>query len=343
MHGLRPGSCQGLCCGAYEARGRAQQPALTLVRILISVKTVDYRALAGGLILRYRDFRHAGRFARLGLRRFTVRHDGQRFVYYAERKDRGGPPLVLLHGFLDRGFAFRHVVASLMQDFRLIVVDLPGHGGSAMPPIRELWRGPAIYRSLYRFLRSLCNGPFHLLTHSMGGLLALQMHLYAGRHESGLSSLVAVAPGALLPSREELERLRRRFFPHSTEEVQQLLLELHHGLNQRVEDLPESLLRGLLHRWSSPGFVYLAENTMERPDEVFLTESQLQQCDLPVTLIWGSEDRIIPVSQGRTIAEALGADLHVVEGVGHNMLSERPEEVIRLTRQHFETHRAGQA
>jgi len=74
---------------------------------------------------------------------------------------------------------------------------------------------------------------------------------------------------------------------------------------------------------------------MERPDEVFLTEKQLRQCKLPVTLIWGAEDRIVPLARGRQTAKALRAQLHVVSGVGHNMLSESPDEVVRETITHL--------
>lgn len=171
----------------------------------------------------------------------------------------------------------------------------------------------------------------------MGGLLALQMQLYARRlNEMPFLSLCAIAPGALLLPEAELDDLRRRFFPQSTAEVRSLLAELHHGLAERADEIPEFVLKGLLYRWSTPGFRYLAENTMERPDEVFLTEKQLRQCHLPVTLIWGAEDRIVPLARGRQMAKALQAQLHIVPGVGHNMLSESPDAVVREAIAHLQ-------
>lgn len=297
-------------------------------------------SLAGRLLLRYRDYLHARKFYHLGLRRHAVTYEGQRFVYYSADRVDDRPTLVLLHGFLDRGFAFRHVIAPLIRDYRVIVVDLPGHGDCSLPALREAWTGPALYRSLYRFLRNLCNEPVHLLTHSMGGLLALQMHLYARRlNEKPFLSLCAIAPGALLLPEAELDDLRRRFFPQSTAEVRSLLAELHHGLAERADEIPEFVLQGLLYRWSTPGFRYLAENTMERPDEIFLTEKQLRQCHLPVTLIWGAEDRIVPLARGRQMAKALQAQLHIVPGVGHNLLSESPGEIVRETISHLKQFR----
>ncbi len=310
---------------------RVSDSPATGIRLNTHHSTVFWwSSLAGRFLLRYRDFRHARKFSYLGLRRHAVTYEGQRFVYYSADRVDDRPTLVLLHGFLDRGFAFRHVIAPLIRDYRVIVVDLPGHGDCSLPALREAWTGPALYRSLYRFLRNLCNEPVHLLTHSMGGLLALQMHLYARRlNEMPFLSLCAIAPGALLLPEAELDDLRRRFFPQSTAEVRSLLAELHHGLAERADEIPEFVLQGLLYRWSTPGFRYLAENTMERPDEVFLTEKQLRQCHLPVTLIWGAEDRIVPLARGRQMAKALQAQLHIVPGVGHNMLSESPDAVVR--------------
>lgn len=317
---------------------RLSDPSATGIRgNTLHSRAFWWSSLAGRFLLRYRDFRHARKFSSLGLRRYAVTYEGQRFVYYAADCVDDRPTLVLLHGFLDRGFAFRHAIGSLTGDYRIIVVDLPGHGDSSLPALREVWTGPALYRSLYRFLRNLCSEPVHLLTHSMGGLLALQMQLYARRlNENPFLSLCAIAPGALLLPDVELEDLRRRFFPESTAEVRSLLAELHNGLAERADEIPEFVLKGHLYRWSTPGFRYLAENTMERPEEVFLTEKQLRQCHLPVTLIWGSEDRIVPLARGRQIAKALQARLHIVPGVGHNMLTESPDAVVRETITHLQ-------
>lgn len=306
-------------------------------RLTFSPRVLRFlKSIPGRLVLRYRDSQHSRKFARLGLQRHTVYYEGQRFVYYSSDRKIDRPVLVLLHGFLDRGFAFRHVIASLISNNCLIVIDLPGHGGSRLPDLREVWNGVAIYRSLYRFLRTLCREKVHLLTHSMGGLLALKMHLYAQRlNENPFLSLCAIAPKAVLSSRAELENLRRSFFPQSIEEARSLLVQLHHGMMDQARDIPDFVLYGLLYRWSRPGFRYLAENTMERPEEVFLTRSELRKCSLPVTLIWGAEDQIVPPAQGRKLAAALNAELHIVPGTGHSLLSECPDIVVKITQNHL--------
>mgnify|MGYP003939033521 CR=1 FL=1 len=285
----------------------------------------------GRAALWLRDQKYQSKFRSLGLYRHSVLYEGQRFCYY-RGANRRKPPLILLHGFLDRGFAFRHVVADLVGDFDLIVIDLPGHGSSALPPVRELWTAPSIYRSLYRFIVSLTDDQPLMLTHSMGGLMALQMQRYAesigGRPV--FRELCAVAPGALLLASNELNELRRRFFPQSKEEVRHLLSLLYFNKPDEVAKLGDFIIAALLHRWSKIGFQYLAMNTLERPDEVFLTEMQMRSIHAKLVLIWGGDDQIIPLKQGKKMAKALRSKLHIVDHAGHNILSENSRAVVDI-------------
>jgi pimeloyl-ACP methyl ester carboxylesterase len=53
---------------------------------------------------------------------------------------------------------------------------------------------------------------------------------------------------------------------------------------------------------------------------------------IPSQVIWGDDDRIVPLECGERYAELLGgAPLHVVAGAGHNIDLEHPDELARLT------------
>ena len=58
----------------------------------------------------------------------------------------------------------------------------------------------------------------------------------------------------------------------------------------------------------------------------------LAALDIPVTVIWGEEDCVVPVSQARALARTHpGAfDVHIYKGVGHSIADEIPDEVVRL-------------
>ena len=86
-----------------------------------------------------------------------------------------GPTLILQHGFLGGGRYWAPQVDALCAAFDVIVPDLPGFAGSAAEPARSSIRGHA--EALIELLDRLGIGQFHLLGHSMGGMVAQQLAL----------------------------------------------------------------------------------------------------------------------------------------------------------------------
>lgn len=258
-----------------------------------------------------------------------IDYEGQEIRLYTGGS--GQRDLVLLHGFLDTSHVFRRILPHLLERFRIFLLDLPGHGDSTMPYIRSLWHLPDISSTVFRFLyhRLGLRQPT-LLSHSMGGLVALHASLFAQKyHDIELfDGMHMIAPGALLLSPEEREMLRRRFFPASKEEVRELFSHLFYS---QSPELPDWALSGLLYEWSAPGFQYLAANTLEREDEVFFRPAALKAVRTQVELYWGEEDAITPLSLGRTLKKSLsGATLHTFPSAGHGLLQEKPRDFLEV-------------
>jgi pimeloyl-ACP methyl ester carboxylesterase len=72
------------------------------------------------------------------------------------------------------------------------------------------------------------------------------------------------------------------------------------------------------------------------------TASRLGQVAAPTLVIHGTEDQMLPVSNGRTIAERIpGARLEIFEGVGHLFWVEEPDRTLALLREHAARWSAG--
>ena len=84
-----------------------------------------------------------------------------------------GPPVVLLHGFTGSGDAMSEVVEQLRVDFRVLVVDLVGHGASDRPKELEPYRMTAVVEQLRCLLERLGLDSACWLGYSMGGRAAL--------------------------------------------------------------------------------------------------------------------------------------------------------------------------
>lgn len=86
-----------------------------------------------------------------------------------------GPPLVLLHGAVCDRRVWRELVELLADDFTVVAVDIPGCGESGDPP--TAWELADYATCLAGLLEALGTSPAHVVGHSWGGGLALQLAL----------------------------------------------------------------------------------------------------------------------------------------------------------------------
>ncbi len=288
------------------------------------------------LALAYRNWQIHRRITQSGLSGRHVDFEGLKIYLYS--KETGLPPLFLLHGFLDSCRTFRRLFAPLQERFDIYAFDIPGFGRSHMPAIRELWRLDSMARITGRFMMHLLrdrkarlgeNGKAQMLTHSMGGLVAL--HAFFDLEEYGIQELFSrvhfVAPGMLRFHPDERDAHRRRFYPRSVEEIRALMAELFH---EARTDLPEFLLRGILRMWSHAGYEYLAENTIEEEEHIFFEPKRRVKIKPKPFLYWGAEDRIVPLKYGTLVEKTLGCKLVAIEGAGHCPQVEQVERLAAL-------------
>ena len=108
----------------------------------------------------------------------NVDNEGVRIRYEVEGE---GPALVLQHGFnanLETWHEFGYVEA-LRGDYRLILVDARGHGGSAKPHDAEAYDRKFMALDIVAVLDDLDVGRAHYLGYSMGGQLGFALAKFA--------------------------------------------------------------------------------------------------------------------------------------------------------------------
>src|SRR5882672_2567646 len=113
-----------------------------------------------------------------------------------------GPPVVLLHSSMSSKSQWRELIESLRDSYRLIAIDLLGYGESAMPGA-SYSLNDEVHLVESVLARELQPGEhFHLIGHSFGGVVALQ--LAAQPQSQGLRSLTLFEPIAfhLMPDRD---------------------------------------------------------------------------------------------------------------------------------------------
>lgn len=238
-----------------------------------------------------------------------------------------GPKLSLIHGWAMHGGLFQGLCAEL-GDHRIQRLDLPGHGRN-----RALaW--PQTERELIHQLAEVAEGGW-IVGWSLGGLLALKTALAAPSHIHGLV-LIAATPcfgqrphwphGVAEPLVEQLahelaegpEQVLNRF----------LALEVH-GSENAAADL--RLLRQEAFRHGLPNPQALAAG-LKLLRESDLTP-ELGKLNLPVVLVGGRRDKLVPFSALEATAEALpDARVWRISGAAHAPFLTNPGEVALAIR-----------
>jgi pyruvate dehydrogenase E2 component (dihydrolipoamide acetyltransferase) len=245
-----------------------------------------------------------------------------RRLRYLELGEGGGVPLLLVHGFGADLNTWMFTQPALAAGRRVVALDLPGHGGSA----KEAGAGDAesLTDAVEGALGALGLKQAHLVGHSMGGAIAA---LAALRRPERVVSLTLIASAGLGPEINAsfidgfVRASRRR---EASETLSLLVFDPKLVSRSMVEDvLRYKRLDGVSSALAKIGEAWFAGGRQS----LDLT-GQIGALTMPVQLVWGRNDRIIPVAH----AEALAAHLpvHIVDGAGHLPHMEKAGEVNRL-------------
>lgn len=250
-----------------------------------------------------------------------------------EVSGRGRRDLVLLHGWGMNLRVWDSLAAALERRFRLIAIDLPGHGRSAWDPAAHTPAAQAF--RIHETLAPLTNR-YHLLGWSLGGQFALD---FAAAMPAGIERLVLVAttprflaaPGWRCGVKAAaLAQLAAAVRADPAAAVRRFLRQQVRGL------APRTAARVLTSLESA-----LAVNGAAAKDALEWGLTRLAEADLrsavalvkkPTLVIAGQLDRITPSAASRALAARLPrASFHQLRGAGHApFLSHREQFVTRL-------------
>jgi pimeloyl-ACP methyl ester carboxylesterase len=251
-----------------------------------------------------------------------------------------GPiPLVLIHGLAARSETWTDLVPLFPSDrYTLYLLDLLGSGESSKPRVAD-YSIRAHARRLLRFLERESLSGVTLVGHSLGGavvLLAAIEAMLAAKEDLVGSMVIMAGPGYIqrLPLIAEVFRLplagplfvalyapdewvkiglRAAYYDHR-------LIDREHVARYAPCYRDREAKRALVETCRK----------MVPPDQeqISLHYSDLR---LPVLLLWGRHDRIVPLSQGQRLQAAVsGSSLEVIEECGHNPQEEKPEQTFAI-------------
>ena len=126
---------------------------------------------------------------------------------YVNWGNRGKPPLVLVHGGRDHARSWDWVAEDLREDWHVVAMDHRGHGDSDWVSDGNYQVGDMVY-DLAQLIHQLGAGPVTIVSHSMGGNVALR---YAGTFPDMVNKIVAIE--GLGPSPKRQAEMREQPYP----------------------------------------------------------------------------------------------------------------------------------
>lgn len=250
--------------------------------------------------------------AQAGFKRETLTVNGVKTVVLSAGR---GEPLVFLHGAgTFHGFDFALPWANR---YRVILPYHPGFGESEDDPaITETHDYILHYVELFD---QLGLDRIRLVGFSLGGWLAAE---FALEHGHRLERLVLVAPAGL----RDPEHPTADVFRIPPEEIPSYLVVDMKVLAPYLPKQPDVEFMTARYREMTS----VARVAWERPYSLKL-QRWLHRVKMPTLLLWGAQDRLIPVAQAQTWARLIPrARVEVIEGAGHLVLDEKPEAVAKV-------------
>lgn len=233
---------------------------------------------------------------------------------YLRRGD--GFPLVLVHGYLGGAAMWIDQLDKLSNQFDVIAPELPGYGSSTDARASGSIEGYA--QQVLTLLSHLGVARFHLLGHSMGGMIAQQIMALAPDRVAKLVCY-GTGPQGVLPSRfETIEQSRTRL---QDDGVGPTARRIAATWFMKGEDAPQFEPCAKLGENVSVDSALAGLTAMENWDG----RAALGDITQPTLIVWGDGDRSYGWKQPQALWTGIkGSDLAVMPGCGHNAHLENP-------------------
>ncbi|MFN2744052.1 MULTISPECIES: alpha/beta fold hydrolase [Bacillus] len=257
----------------------------------------------------------------------TTQHIHGVNIYYEHYENPGRTTLILIHGFLSSSFCYRKLIPLLKNEFNIITLDLPPFGQSEKSQT-FVYTYQNMARVVIGLIERLKITEAVLVGHSMGG----QISLYAVKERPELFKKVV-----LLCSSGYLTRAPRRliFGSHipyfhlyikrwlSKQGVLKNLMNVVYDKSLIDQDMIDGYLKPFLDDQ-----IFRALARLIRHREGDLAPDELKQIETPSLLIWGEEDRVVPVQIGKRLHQDLpNSSFYSLKHTGHLVPEENPDFV----------------
>ena len=265
------------------------------------------------------------------MKKQAVLPDGETLAYI-DTGNPSGTPVVLIHGYTDSARDWVPLMPYLSKQFRLVLVDIRGHGQSSKPEC--CYSRLDFAYDIKLLLDSLGIQRADIVGHSLGSIIAQTFAEY-WPEKTGRVVLIASTggrpPGMAPPKFDftaEIRKLKEPIEPDSPFMIA--------WWDSPTPVDPDFIRRQRKDAAGIPLRVWLAVLDQGLPSDNLYgdLQSTLPKLKAPTLLIWGSKDPIMEEPMRKTLIDALpAAQVQVFDGLGHNPFWEDPAGVAAVINQ----------
>jgi pimeloyl-ACP methyl ester carboxylesterase len=250
-----------------------------------------------------------------------------------------GRPVVLLHGSPFSSYVWRRIAPALARRWTVYVWDMLGYGASEMRDGQDV----SIAAQARLFAELIDHWELAepaVVAHDFGGAVSLRTLLLEQRRYRCLALVDAVA---LAPWGSPFFRLAREHahvFEQLPAHIHGAVLAAYIG-NATHRPLSDDTLKALTRPWLGQDGQRAFYRQIAQADQRYTDEIQPRygELDLPVLVLWGRDDGYIPVAKAHELSAAIpGAELQIVDGAGHLIQEDAPEQVVERLTPFLESH-----
>jgi pimeloyl-ACP methyl ester carboxylesterase len=257
---------------------------------------------------------------------------GARLYYYAAGTRGAGVPVVFIHGFPTSSRLWNEVIPLVPPGHRLVVLDLLGYGRSDRPSTRPV-DPQAHAERVVELIDELRIERACMVGHGLGGGIA---QLLATQFGSRVSHLCLMDSVGFDHWPTVVRRTGRAFAPFARFLPPAFMTRLLRADVVRGYDDPERANRSIdlyLRPFDGPVGRDAAAAHLKGSSatSVAALPSRLATIAAPTAIVWGEQDRTIPLSVGKCLHDAIpGSTLDVIPGARHFTPEEAPQPVAEV-------------